>query len=529
MKWYSEGTAAGNVGDLYDNHDRGHSLLDLARYPQLCRIVFGPETQKRDLDMGPQRMFLYLNAKAKDAAVEKKSETGTKAAGVSPAPADSVGLSTAQMQVGRTIVLGNSSTAITGSALWRSMPRMLLTNPGGPELLTQHYTHNHLYVYPEHKDHDAGRAEGTGWGDVFFANTPFYFLSQGSSGSDQPIVDALAATLSAFRPETKKYLREKGLVTPMMQMIFRRCYKLVKSDQDYLSGIAHPTVFEGNQVDAEAMVEMAHSIKLDELPPIALLRVLQETLGDPSRDYFDAQPSEAVITTPFALARVCNSTAFWREITVTAADSMEINKRPLRFHWVILRGDPDLIKIDEVPGIPAARRIRIGYQTHRPVQPGSDIESSRVDIALFAHNGIHYSPPAIMSFFFPENETRVYDDQKRILSVDYRGNPSVYVDPAVVPERIWKDEYHYDETGRLSGWTRFRARKQEEFNAEGSCWFRAPKRTNLLRLNASSTNASTTATVVPSSRRSLQMTSRTPSSLSRWSLDCSASKSVERP
>jgi len=33
--WYRAGTAAGNIGDVYDNRDRAHSQLHLQRYPQL--------------------------------------------------------------------------------------------------------------------------------------------------------------------------------------------------------------------------------------------------------------------------------------------------------------------------------------------------------------------------------------------------------------------------------------------------------------------------------------------------------------
>lgn len=453
MKWHAEGTASGNVGDIYDNHDRGHSRLADARYPQLSYVVYGPETQKRSLDNGPQRLFLFLNAQVKP---DEKAKAASDTA-----------LPTSSLQVSRTIVIGNSSTAATGSPFWRSMPRLILTSGGGPELLAQHYTHNHLYVYPEHKDHDPGHDDATGWGDVFCANTPYYLVSQGSSGTDQPILDALAATLSAFHPETKKLLRERGLVAPTLQMIFRRCYKPVVKDQDYLSGKAHPTVFEGNDVNADAMIEMAHAMKAEEIPPVAVLRIVKETQTDPKRDYFDAQPSEAPVTTPFAIGRVCNATSFWREMTISTADSLDVNKRKLEYHWVVLRGDPDLIKIEDVPGDRSAKRLRVGYHKRRPIQPGSALESSRVDIAVFAHNGVYYSAPSTVSFMFPENESRVYDDQKRIVSVDYRGSIGNYVDPALVAERLWKDDYHYDSSGKLTGWTRSRGRKEEEFNAEG--------------------------------------------------------------
>lgn len=475
MSWNAEGTAAGNVGDLYDNHDRGHSALDLARYPQLSQIVFGPEVKKRSFDNGPQRLFLYLNAQlnnarlnnnaqAKDAQI--KSDSPEKPAASSEATA-SPAVPTSSLQISRTIVLGNSSTAVTGSPFWRSMPRLILTSAGGPEVLVQHYTHNHLYVYPEHKDHDPGHDDANGWGDVFFANTPYYLISQGSSGTDQPFLDALAATLSAFHPETKKVLRERGLMAPTLQMIFRRCYKLVKTDQDYLTGVAHPTVFEGNQIDRDAMVEMAHSMKADDIPPVAMMKVVSETPTDPTRDYFDAQPSENPLTSLFAISRICHATTFWREITISTADSLDVKRRELKFHWVILRGDPSLITLEDVADRPATKRIRVGYHPRRPIAPGSALESSRVDIAVFAHNGVSYSAPSFLSFMFPENETRVYDDMRRIVSVDYRTSSGIYVDPALVAERLWKDDYHYDSAGKLTGWTRSRGQKQEEFNANG--------------------------------------------------------------
>ena len=466
MQWYADGTAAGNVGDLYDNHDRAHAKLDISRYPQLTNLAFGPETHKRQLDNGPQRLFLYVNAEVQKGSSELGNPNKSENTKTSDGSSDKA-IEPNRLTITRTIVIGNSSTAMTGSAMWRSMPRYLLTSAGGAELLTQHYTNNHLYVYPEHKDHDAGHDDANGWGDVYFANTPYYLISQGSSGSDQPLLDSLAATLSALQPETKQLLRDRGLIAPTLQMIFRRCYQRVHSDQDYLSGVAHPTVFEGNQVNADAMIERAHAMKPDEVPPVALMRVVKDWTADPSIDYFDAQPSENALTTPFALTRLSNSTEFWREMTISTAGSMDINHRPLEFHWVVLRGQADLIKIEEVPGDRQARRVRVGYHPRRPIQPGATIESSRVDIAVFAHNGVNYSAPAILSIQFPDNETRVYDDQKRIVSVDYANRQGNYVDPAVIAERSWKDEYHYDAAGKRTGWTRTRGTEHEEFNAEG--------------------------------------------------------------
>ena len=46
-QWWKEGTAAGNVGDWYDNRDGAHSDLNLGPYPQLQRIIYTDEQIKQ--------------------------------------------------------------------------------------------------------------------------------------------------------------------------------------------------------------------------------------------------------------------------------------------------------------------------------------------------------------------------------------------------------------------------------------------------------------------------------------------------
>ncbi len=222
MTWYAEGTASGNVGDLYDNHDRTHSKLDPARYPQLTNLLFGPEVQKRQLDNGPQRLFLYLNASLKPAEDAKagNERAAKRAAKRVVSNRRECHSHSCQPESGthdcyRQLIHGYDRFTVLAKHA-----QLILTSGGGPQLLSQHYTNNHLYVYPEHKDHDPGRDDANGWGDTYFVNTPFYLISQGSSYTDQPILDSLAATLSAFHPDTKRALREKGLIAPTLQMIF---------------------------------------------------------------------------------------------------------------------------------------------------------------------------------------------------------------------------------------------------------------------------------------------------------------------
>src|SRR5437868_4259780 len=39
-EWWKQGTAAGNVGDYYDNRDRGHRLFNLKNFPQITQITY---------------------------------------------------------------------------------------------------------------------------------------------------------------------------------------------------------------------------------------------------------------------------------------------------------------------------------------------------------------------------------------------------------------------------------------------------------------------------------------------------------
>ena len=170
-----EGRAAGNHGDLYENRDRGHSRLPPGAHPQLTHVVYDDAARAARLDYGLAGPVLF------------------------DAP-----------------LIGNSSTAVKDGPLWRSLPRIALTRPQGPRTLYQNYLAGQIHVYPEHRDHDPDH------GDLIPAATPFFLISQGSSYSDRPHLEALAMILAALRPETKAYLHETQLLAATVQMIFRR-------------------------------------------------------------------------------------------------------------------------------------------------------------------------------------------------------------------------------------------------------------------------------------------------------------------
>lgn len=404
------GAAAGNYGDLYDNRDRGHSRLALAEFPQLDAVEYAPEAQAIGLDYGLNDRIAF-NAPT----------------------------------------FGNSSTAISDPAIGRSLPRFAMTSPGSMARIYRLYASNHLYVYPEHRDHDAGP------GDLFPANTPYMLISQGSSGSDRPFLRAIALMLAALRPDVKTFLRAQGLIAPTLQMLLRR--GLAGDGAAYLEGPVHPSAFDGARLDFGRLARLAASLRRDSVPPAARMAAdLAGTTGHPP-DSLPEGISEDLFETPAAIGRAARGLARDRLYVLDAGPTVDPNGRPLRFVWRMLRGDPDAVTI--TPLDPESRRveIRIGWHERRPAPGRPDLTTDRVDVGLFADNGAWISAPAFLSLVFPSHERREYAPDGRILSVDFAAPDLArrYQDALIFPARDWRDAFVYDDQDRLLGWTRQRA------------------------------------------------------------------------
>lgn len=377
-KWWKEGVAAGNAGDWYDNRDGAHSDLNTEPYPQLQRIIYTPDDIK-----SRRHWALTVNTRPQ-------------------------------------VTFGNSSTSAPPTQ-GGSNPRHAYCSTRGLALLAQQYKGNNVYIYPEHRDHDPGHnGRGDGYGDLYPTNTPYLLISQGSSGSDQPFMRAIPFTLAAFRPDVKQKLVESGLLMPTVQMILRSTNKQLKEPKEYVTGKAHPTVFEGAWVDAVKMVKLAHDITVETLPPLVQIKVVEEDAAENGRDYFEPPGvTEKLADTADVIARVWRGKAGRRRLVVSAADSYDLNKKPLTFTWAVLRGDEKQIQITPRNKANSEVEIVLPYQPRGPVMTGAVMESNRVDIGVFVHNGAYHSAPAFITFFTLDNESRAYDDKGRLLEIGY--------------------------------------------------------------------------------------------------------------
>jgi hypothetical protein len=379
-QWWKEGTAAGNVGDVYDNRDGAHSDLNTAPFPQLTRYAYSDDDIKQRRHWAAARVLRPQ------------------------------------------VTFGNSSTSASPT-FGGSNIRMYYTRTAGIAFLHEQYTKNNLYIYPEHRDHDVGHnGPSEGFGDLYPTNTPYLIASQGSSGSDQPFMRAVPTTLAAFRPDVKKKLVESGLLMPTIQYLLRSTSKHVKSPDDYLTGRAHPSVFEGDAVDELKMMQAAHDLSLDKLPPLAQIAVLEEEEPKLGVDYFeptDSKVTEKLADTPCVVARIWRGKQPTRRMVLSAEKSFDVNKHPLTFHWIVLRGDPKRIQIKKLDDAGAKIELTLRHHERMPIAPGSAMESNRVDIGVFVHNGHHYSPPAFVTWYSLDSETRTHAAGGRVLAIDY--------------------------------------------------------------------------------------------------------------
>ena len=489
--WIEDGSAAGCYGLVYDNRDNAHSYLRTDWYRGITSVVYGDEAKQRRMNYG----------------------------------------STMVMHDGDAIVLGNASLA-SGGQHWRSLPRQYMSSPQGIAQLFTQYTNNHIYVYPGHHDYITRDYFGNDMlGDVFPAMSPYLFISMGSSVTDQPILNAMVASLAAMNLEVREYIRKHNRIAPTMQYLLRSTLKTLDSPEEYLTGKAHKPVLADLELNQSAMVMKAHEMTIDMMPPLVYIRPVSADLptGRPGVDFFDFRGDELVINTPAMCSFVMRGLEQKRTFDFVAEPVPPGVTDTMEYRWVLLQGDPNLVEI--TPVNPENTAVKISL-THPPVVPfelgpeelamydekrtildrqydwqfpdyqrkkkawdeaqakktegvendeteETDEEpippslcelpfmTSRVDVGCFVYNGKSWSPPAVISFYYLPNEEREYRSDGKILKMDYEKKSGQYADPVLSLPKKWVDVYEYAADGVMLGWERARGEEKESFTADG--------------------------------------------------------------
>ncbi len=410
---HARGLAAGNHGDIYENRDNGHSNFKLKEFPQVTKMTY---------------------AEGIDAIYKLSRGLNLRV-------------------IADAIVFGNSSTAYKQRPFSRSLVRWAMTQPGAAQRLFTQHRANQIYVYPEVRDFEAGY-------DYF----PGYFadqiVSEGRSGSDRLPMKGIALALAAFRPEVKAELKKRNMISPVVASILRRS---VPGSENPLSDFGHRSALKGDQIDFMKVIKLAQSVTLNTIPPRVLLRVEAEPKLTPAQNVFAPLISEAIYTTPTSIARRAYGMFGIRNYRLRALTERGGEHE---FEWRILAGDPNLISINPLDD--KHQQVALKVQWHDPFTTAEGETTSRVDIGVFAKNEAIWSSPAVFSLYFSPKETRIHDEDGRLLSVDFadRTKKKTYADPRLTFQRDWKDQFIYRD-GQLEGWHRIVRKQRTRYSRNG--------------------------------------------------------------
>lgn len=356
-------------------------------------------------------------------------------------------------------VLGNSSMGFINSAYWRCQPRAFFTDPNQLDNQITLFLGNQLFFYPTYSDYDVEI------GDLFPANTPFYVAVSGATKAERTYIKAIADAISALPAQTRQHLTSRAMLMPTMQLLLRKSQRAVNSPEAYMSGIAHPVAFQPQQLDYHKLISNARSLTTNNIPPLLLIKVEDDPEIDQSLDMPTCVYSEHLFDAHLAAARVFRAFPYRRAYRVTTRCQNE----NAEIHCSLLQGDPKKVSFARSPEDADTWRIEVAHHEPftTPIAGGGRIVTTRVDIGFFAKTKSGISLPAILSINFLSNETRKYDDQERLLSIEYRRGTTPYTDPILSFPRNWRDEFKHDSAGRITGWSRIRTRKKEHFTAYG--------------------------------------------------------------
>jgi hypothetical protein len=282
------------------------------------------------------------------------------------------------------ILVANQSQAYSFGDGWASIPRN-----GSIAQIGTLWEQSKLFLWPEHRDH--------GLVDYYAWQTPTMVLSQGSSGSELDEVGKLLHLLAALPADVRAALHTANQLMPAIAMLHRRAR--VATDLDYLTPPPHAPAVTDADVAREG-IQLAASIRPDELPPVAKLTVETATIpADWATAGFVQQEIGAFAMTWSSSALPAVAPPGTLSVIVDLAPaSTDPGSRPLYFFARVVRGDPARLRVTQLA--PSRFQIEAEWpELYAEMVNGHERSSRRATVAFVAHNGLWLSAPAFLSVF----------------------------------------------------------------------------------------------------------------------------------
>jgi len=197
------------------------------------------------------------------------------------------------------------------------------------------------------------------------------------------------------------------------------------------------------------------------------LQVMDDTYtGEKGKDYFDYIDNQQLYATPVSISRLWKNFNYTQKMIISAKNSYDANGRLLTYHWVVLRGNPEHVRITALDGENSEVEVEIDYHPKTTI-PNSTRNTNLVVIGAFVHNGIYYSAPGFITSYTRPNEVRNYDinPPHRLLSIAYH-NENIMEN--IICNQGWtQDVFQYNGENLLQGWTRYNGAAFSEFTRQG--------------------------------------------------------------
>ena len=302
------------------------------------------------------------------------------------------------------------------------------------------------------------------------ANLGFQFAVVGDEDVTNRVNAILQATRNAIQPQVRDEIEKCHYLGPTLQWLVRSSRQGVTNSTSYLEVNAREAVFEEADFNLELLTNKASRLRTIDIPAVAAVSPVFKVEPDyasilsaePGVDYPDIMPEQTFVT-PYGIGIVIRAPEY---------------DRYFRYKVLNLLNNAEAVWTSSV-WVPIS-----SYRFNRKMSPTRGFaeicishrrQFRRIDIMVCQKRNDVIGPPTYISFYDSPFVVRKYDDQKRVLSVEYaksgKSMPPYDISLLWIP-RSWTDDYEY-RFGDIHGFIReypitsMPMRKAEEFSNRG--------------------------------------------------------------